>query len=56
MEEKVKEILFATSEKKLFESVQNAYELCAVAKTFIDPGITFHTLKLFGCLLLHLDY
>ena len=56
MEEKIKDILFATGEKKLFESIQTTYELCAVAKTFVDPAITFHTLKLFGCLLMHLDY
>ena len=56
MEEKIKEILFIISEKRLFESLQNAYELCVVAKTFVDTKITFLTLKLCGCLLMHLDY
>ena len=27
-----------------------------VAKTFVDHKITFYALKLFGCLLMHLNY
>ena len=56
MEEKIKETLFIISERKLFDSIQATYELCAVAKTFRDEKIVFHCLKLFGCLLMHREF
>ena len=56
MEEKIKDILFNINDKRLFETIQPVYELCRVSKTFLDPKITFYSLKLFGCLLMHLDY
>ena len=36
--------------------MQTTYELCMVAKTFVNPMLTFYCLKLFGCLLMHLNY
>ena len=35
METKIEDILFMISEKKLYDSIQHAYELSAVAKTLI---------------------
>ena len=56
METKVEDILFIIGEKKLYDSIQHAYELCAIAKTFIHPQVAFASLKLLGCLIMHLNY
>ena len=48
--------MFTNSERKIFDNIQHMYEMCAVAKTFVDPTIIFLTLKLFGATLMHLNY
>ena len=56
METKIEEILFLISEKKLLETIQHAYELSTIAKTFIHTNAAFYCLKLLGSLLMHLKY
>ena len=56
LETKIEDILFMISEKKLYDSIQHAYELSAVAKTLIQPYPSFFGLKFLGSLLMHLQY
>ena len=56
MESKIKEFLYTMSERKLFSNLETAYELAAVAKTLVDSKLVFLALKLFGCLLMHMNY
>ena len=56
METKIKEFLYTNVERKLFSNLETAYELAAVAKTFVDTKLVFLALKLFGCLLMHMNY
>ena len=56
METKIEEILFLISEKKLLETIQHAYELSTIAKTFIHTNAAFYCLKFLGSLLMHLKY
>ena len=56
MQTKVEDILFLISEKKLLETIQHAYELSTIAKTFIHTNAAFYCLKLLGSLLMHLKY
>ena len=56
MEWRVKESLYTVSEKRMFDTIQNVYEISLVSKTFTDPSLSFYSLKFFGCLLMHLNY
>ena len=56
MEDRVKEFLYTNMERKLFNNLENAYELAAIAKTFVDTKFVFLSLKLLGCLLMHMNY
>ena len=54
--EKLVEILFIFQEKRVFDAITPCYQLCEVAKTFVDHEITFNSIRLFGCLLLNLGF
>ena len=56
MQNKIEDILFQISEKKLFDTIQHAYELSAVAKTFIHTNAAFYSLKFLATLLMHLEF
>ena len=54
--DKLVDILFVFSEKRVFDAIPQCYQLCLVAKTFVDHELAFNSFRLFGCLLLNLGY